>query len=85
MWIIRQVWKPFECAEMPRMACMDTGRPTILSCFSPRQSVPGNIQGYFLLECNLGQFGRDPPYCLRRYICLLRDRAGRIPVRQEIF
>ena len=26
-WIARQVWKPFEWAEMPRMACIATGRP----------------------------------------------------------
>ncbi len=37
----RQVWKPLEWAEMPRMACMATGRPTILSCRRPAQSVQG--------------------------------------------
>ena len=35
----RQVWKPLECAEMPRIACMDTGRPVKLECVRPAQSV----------------------------------------------
>ena len=38
---MRQVWKPFEWAEMPRMACMPTGRPIILSWRRPVQSVHG--------------------------------------------
>ena len=35
----RQVWKPLEWAEMPRIACIDTGRPLIVSCRRPAQSV----------------------------------------------
>ena len=27
MWISRQVWKPLAWAEMPRIACIETGRP----------------------------------------------------------
>ena len=38
---MRQVWKPLEWAEMPRMACMPTGRPIILSWRRPVQSVQG--------------------------------------------
>ena len=34
----RHVWKPFECAEMPRIAYIATGRPTTLSC-RPQTSV----------------------------------------------
>ena len=29
--MVRQVWKPLAWAEMPRMACMETGRPTVFS------------------------------------------------------
>ena len=35
------MWKPLECAEMPRMACIATGRPTMRSCRRPAQSVQG--------------------------------------------
>ena len=35
------VWKPLEWAEMPRIAWIATGRPTIRSCRSPRKSVQG--------------------------------------------
>ena len=35
----RHVWKPFACAEIPRIAWKDTGRPVISLCFSPRKSV----------------------------------------------
>ena len=34
-WMARQVWKPLECAEMPRIACIATGRPIIVSCRRP--------------------------------------------------
>ena len=37
----RQVWKPLEWAEMPRIACIATGRPTIWSCRRPSMSVQG--------------------------------------------
>jgi len=30
---------PLEWALMPRMACIDTGRPTIFACLSPRKST----------------------------------------------
>ena len=40
-WIARQLWKPFECAEMPRIACIATGRPTKRSWRRPVQSVHG--------------------------------------------
>ncbi len=38
---MRQVWKPLAWAEMPRMACIETGRPTIFSWQRPVQSVHG--------------------------------------------
>ncbi len=38
---IRQVWKPLAWAEMPRMACMPTGRPIIFSWRRPNMSVQG--------------------------------------------
>ena len=37
----RQVWKPLACAEMPRMACMLTGRPIVCECRRPQTSVQG--------------------------------------------
>ena len=37
----RQVWKPFEWAEIPRIACIATGRPMVFSCRRPAQSVQG--------------------------------------------
>ena len=37
----RQVWKPLEWAEMPRMAWKLTGRPMKVSWRSPRKSVQG--------------------------------------------
>jgi hypothetical protein len=40
-WIARQVWNPFECAEIPRIACIATGRPIMVSCRRPAQSVQG--------------------------------------------
>ena len=39
MWIARQEWKPLECAAMPRIAYIATGRPTTLSCLRPHTSV----------------------------------------------
>jgi hypothetical protein len=30
-WSARHVWNPFECAEIPRIAYIATGRPTTLS------------------------------------------------------
>ena len=38
---MRQVWKPFACAEMPRIACIATGRPVIVACSRPQASVQG--------------------------------------------
>jgi hypothetical protein len=38
---MRQVWNPLEWAEIPRIACIDTGRPIILSCLRPHASVHG--------------------------------------------
>ena len=40
-WSARQVWKPLACAEIPRMACMLTGRPVMVSCRRPQASVQG--------------------------------------------
>ena len=37
----RQVWNPLEWAEMPRIACMATARPTMRSWRRPAQSVHG--------------------------------------------
>src|SRR5437588_541678 len=34
-WRMRQVWKPFEWAEMPRIAYIETGRPTMRSWNRP--------------------------------------------------
>ena len=40
-WIARAVWKPFACAEMPRMACTLTGRPIMCGWRRPAPSVHG--------------------------------------------
>jgi hypothetical protein len=40
-WSARAVWKPFEWAEMPRMAWMATGRAVKPAWVSPRKSVQG--------------------------------------------
>ena len=37
----RQVWKPFEWAEIPRIACIATGRPSMVACRRPKVSVQG--------------------------------------------
>ena len=56
---MRQVWKPLAWAEMPRMACMPTGRPIILSCRRPVQSVHGTSSVDLLLERRMRQLGGD--------------------------
>ena len=45
---MRQVWKPLEWAEMPRMACMLTGRPIILSWLAPGPVGPRHVEHDFL-------------------------------------
>ena len=56
----RQVWKPFECAEMPRIAYIATGRPTTLSCVRPHMSVHADRQLDRLLERDVRHFAREP-------------------------
>ena len=55
----RQVWKPFEWAEMPRMACMLTGRPMKRSWTRPAQSVQRLPDLDLLLERRMRQLGGD--------------------------
>ena len=46
----RQVWKPLECAEMPRIAWNATGRPMTSSCARPCPVGPGRLELDRLLE-----------------------------------
>ena len=55
----RQVWKPLEWAEMPRIACIATGRPRIVSWRRPAQSVQGWSSSICLLEGDVGDLGGD--------------------------
>ena len=77
-WMARQVWKPLEWAEMPRMACIDTGRPRIVSWRRPAQSVHGDRQLDRLLERDMGQLGGDAADRVGGNAAALRDRVGRI-------
>ncbi len=55
----RQVWKPLEWAEMPRIACMLTGRP-IICCVAPAAGVgPGLVEHRRIGEGGLGELGGD--------------------------
>ena len=38
---MREAWKPLAWAEIPRIACMPTGRPTMFSWRRPNRSVQG--------------------------------------------
>ena len=78
-WIARQVWKPLEWAEMPRMACMATGRPTILSWRRPAQSVQGWSITIGLLEGGMRRVRRRCAGSTRR-----RCRSRRRPHRPRI-
>ena len=73
----RQVWKPLECAEMPRMACMLTGRPMHLSCRRPAsRSRAGRAPAAG--ERDLRQLGRDAAdRCGRNAAARPRRRARR--------
>ncbi|MEZ5865395.1 MAG: hypothetical protein R3D25_15515 [Geminicoccaceae bacterium] len=66
----RQVWKPLLCAEMPCMACIATGRPTIRSCRCPCVSVQGRSSTTGASKGRRRQLGGDPP-----------DGGGRMPQR----
>ena len=74
----RQVWKPLEWAEMPRMACIETGRPIILSWRRPAQSVQGMSSA---ICCSKAACASSA--AMRRMVSaamprLGRDRVGRV-------
>ena len=78
----RQVWKPLAWAEMPRIACMLTGRPIICSWRRPKASVQGWSSTTGLGERGLRELGRDPADRRRRDAGrALRPRRGRRPDR----
>ena len=62
--IARQVWKPLECAEMPRMACIATGRPTIFRGARRGQSVQGCSSAIACVEGDIGNLGGDARGCV---------------------
>ena len=80
---MRQVWKPFEWAEMPRIACIATGRPIIRSCWRPAQSIQGMSRPIVVVERRGGKLGGDAANGGRRDAASLPHRLGRMLGRQE--
>ena len=83
IWISLQVWNPLECAEIPRMACMLTGRPIILSCLRPALSVHGISEHDFLFKCRMGQFRGNAPDRVAGNTGFFRHRVGGILLGKE--
>ena len=57
---MRQVWKPFEWAEMPRIACIETGRPIMLSWIASGPIASRRYRAQISSsKAVVGQFGGD--------------------------
>ncbi len=80
---MRQVWKPFEWAEMPRMACIETGRPIIFSCRRPAQSVQGMSSTTSCSKATSASSRGDPPDRVGGDARFGRNRVGRIVLVEE--
>ena len=77
-WIARQVWKPLEWAEMPRMACMAIGRPTILVVFAPCPIGPLRLDFDRLVEGDIGELGGNAADVVSADAAPVGDRFGRV-------
>jgi hypothetical protein len=75
-----QVWKPLECAEMPRMAWKATGRPTIRS----RAAVPAmSVQGRSsVISCSKATWASSA--AMRRMVAAGMPQAGARPPQAQM-